>query len=44
MAELLKNYYNQELMDKLAGFISVYHQPFNQSKFISSISKRTRQG
>jgi len=37
MAELLKNYYNQELMDKLAKSIAVYHQPFNQSKFISNV-------
>lgn len=37
MAEPLKNYYNQELIEKLAKSIAVYYQSFNQSNFVRNV-------
>jgi 3-methyladenine DNA glycosylase AlkC len=37
MAEPLKNYYNLELIEKLAKIIAVYYQSFNQLNFVSNV-------
>jgi 3-methyladenine DNA glycosylase AlkC len=37
MSEPLKNYYNQQLINKLAGLIAVYYKPFNQAQFVSAV-------